>query len=67
MSNEVLPGTYSRIGTEQDPGSFRTGGSAGSSMKMPPNIVKDGYLNIIDGIIETIGFQVENFPYHQSG
>jgi hypothetical protein len=40
MASDFLPGVYSRIGTEQDPGSFKSGGSIGGSMKMPPNIIK---------------------------
>ncbi len=39
MSNEILPGVYSRIGTEQNPGSFRTGGG-GVSSKPPVPVLK---------------------------
>ena len=38
MASDYLPGVYSRIGTEEAPGTFRAGG--GTSNKMPPRIVK---------------------------
>lgn len=49
--NRILPGAYSRIGTEANPGSFRFGGSSGnggSNIPKPPIPIKDWILK--DGI-----------------
>lgn len=38
--SDYLPGTYSRVGTEENPGTFRGGSGGGVSTSMPPITVK---------------------------
>lgn len=33
---DYLPGTYSRVGTKENPGTYLGGGSGGTSQTMPP-------------------------------
>ena len=40
MASDYLPGTYTRIGTEENPGTFRGGSGSGVSNSMPPIIMK---------------------------
>ena len=35
-----LPGTYSRVGTEENPGTYLGGDSGGTSQTMPPKVKK---------------------------
>lgn len=37
---DYLPGTYSRVGTEENPGTYLGGGSGGTSQTMPPKVKK---------------------------
>lgn len=39
---DYLPGTYSRVGTEENPGTYFGGGAGGgTSQTMPPKVKKD--------------------------
>lgn len=40
MASDYLPGVYTRIGTEENPGTFREGSGSGISNSMPPITVK---------------------------
>lgn len=40
MASDYLPGVYTRIGTEENPGTFRGGSGSGISNSMPPITVK---------------------------
>lgn len=40
MASDYLPGVYTRIGTEENPGTFRGGSGSGISNPMPPITVK---------------------------
>lgn len=37
---DYLPGTYSRVGTKENPGTYLGGGSGGTSQTMPPKVKK---------------------------
>ena len=37
---DYLPGTYSRVGTKENPGTYLGGGSGGTSQIMPPKVKK---------------------------
>ena len=37
---DYLPGTYSRVGTEENPGTYLGGDSGGTSQTMPPKVKK---------------------------
>lgn len=37
---DYLPGTYSRVGTEENPGTYLGGGSGGTSQTMPSKVKK---------------------------
>lgn len=40
---DYLPGTYSRVGTEENPGTYLGGDSGGTSQTMPPKVKKVCY------------------------
>lgn len=37
---DYLPGTYSRVGTEENPGTYLGGAAGGTSQTMPPKVKK---------------------------
>lgn len=38
--SDYLPGTYSRVGTEENPGTYLGGAAGGTSQTMPPKVKK---------------------------
>lgn len=48
-----LPGTYSRVGTKENPGTYLGGGSGGTSQTMPSNVKKVWVL--IKGVWDNFG------------
>lgn len=58
MASDYLPGVYTRIGTEENPGTFRGGSGSGISNSMPPITVKPWVLKNDKWICADIGFLV---------
>ena len=65
--SDYLPGTYSRVGTEENPGTFRGGSGGGVSTSKPPITVKRWVLEMTDGTCAIIGFPEENSVFRQYG
>ena len=62
---DYLPGTYSRVGTKENPGTYLGGGSGGTSQTMPPKV--NGYWTTIDGTCAIIGFPEGSSVFRQYG
>lgn len=65
---DYLPGTYSRVGTEENPGTY-LGGSAGggTSQTMPPKVKKVWVLDNDKWNMATIGFLEGSSVFRQYG
>lgn len=63
-----LPGTYSRVGTEENPGTYLGGDSGGTSQTMPPKVKKVWVLeHTTDGTCAIIGFLEGSSVFRQYG
>lgn len=62
-----LPGTYSRVGTEENPGTYLGGGSGGTSQTMPPKVKKVWVLDNDRWNMRNYGFPEGSSVFRQYG